>query len=177
MKFGQSLMIVALAASTLVASADASSAGVQDGSGSALEAAVMAREMARDLAPIRSRSTLEELQASGRLEQTMLGQLPEDARKRFTDSLVFSERGLASFSYPELRSNLDGFQIYQLLALFGAQHSLVAIPGIRGLNTAEFQRSDWWQVPPLMVDYPDKVCSAKASCTPWSGGICIGDNC
>ncbi|WP_152908742.1 hypothetical protein [Stenotrophomonas maltophilia] len=142
----------------------------------ALDRELDKRELAQRVAPVKSKAELVLFNAYARHKGTPLERMPAPARQRFLESLVFSETGLASFEYTDLMRNLTPGQIQEVLAIFGAQHSVMAIPGYPPLAEAAGIR------PPAgdgeyPVDYADKVCSARASCTPWSGGVCIGNNC
>lgn len=53
--------------------------------------------------------------------------LSKPALARFVDSLVFSERGLASFRTDDLAAELTVSQAYQVLALFGQQTSILSV--------------------------------------------------
>ncbi|MDY0954445.1 hypothetical protein SOM22_07645 [Stenotrophomonas rhizophila] len=134
------------------------------------------RELALAAAPIRSRHALERYISEGRLRDSSLQRMPQAARTRFLQSLVFNENGVSSFDYRDIASHLEPMEIYAVLSLFGAQRSAGAIPGFAERATAAGMR---W--PPEMieppVDYPDKVCAAKVSCAVWDGGVCIGSNC
>lgn len=65
-----------------------------------------------------------------------LHRLPASARQMFIDSLVFTPRGLGSYSYLPLQT-LSVTEIHQILSLFGVQTSLEAIPGLRARTAAE----------------------------------------
>ena len=73
------------------------------------------------LARVKSFEHLEAyLDAGGPAESPFL-HLTEDGLKRFIDSLVFTDKGLASFDALVLEAELTSSQAYSLLALFGLQ--------------------------------------------------------
>lgn len=63
--------------------------------------------------------------------------LPPSVLKGFTRSMVFTEKGLASYSYNGLTDYLSTKEIYELLSLFGVQKTISAIPGIFAKNSIE----------------------------------------
>jgi len=78
-------------------------------------------------APIQNRSDLEAYLSSNELDSTPLGYLPKDTVKPFIDSLVFTDQGLASFRYADVKGKLSPFEAYELLSLFGAERFAAAI--------------------------------------------------
>jgi hypothetical protein len=91
-----------------------------------------------------------------------LDRLPAAAKQRFIDSLVFTENGLASYTYIDLEA-LSPTEIYKILSLFGAEHTtsmitqeqLLPPPGGGGAK-----------------DYIDYECSKRATCTAKAFNIC-----
>ncbi len=117
----------------------------------------------------------------GRLDLHLIELSPESplmllsplARKQFVDSLVFGDRGLASFSYEPIVSELSAGEAYRLLSLFGAQRAIVHIPGLRKASEA-----DHWVAPaanpnPVFDDYPGYACSGRATCSESMHSICM----
>ncbi|MDH5823578.1 hypothetical protein QFW77_11330 [Luteimonas sp. RD2P54] len=100
------------------------------------ERELLERELAYELAPVKSEADLRSLLVEG-AEGTPLAALSPGAQQRFLQSLVFSEAGLASFYYEDLRAELSPTQIYRLLSLFGAQRSTPSIPGLRVKSKAD----------------------------------------
>lgn len=104
----------------------------------------------------------------GRLDLHMIELSPESplmllsplARKQFVDSLVFGDRGLASFSY-------------RLLSLFGAQRAIVHIPGLRKESEAEHVVVRSANPNPVFEDYPGYACSGRATCSTSMSSICM----
>jgi hypothetical protein len=74
-----------------------------------------------DTASIRSASALD-----AHLRETPsspLNRMSAEGKQRFLDSLVFSEKGLASYRYAELRAELTPVEIEQVLGLFGVDRN------------------------------------------------------
>ncbi|WP_139120007.1 hypothetical protein [Xanthomonas graminis] len=63
--------------------------------------------------------------------------LPVSVQDSFRKSLVFTEKGLASYSYASLSDYLSVQQIYELLSIFGAQKTISSIPGIVAKTSIE----------------------------------------
>lgn len=83
------------------------------------------------LAPVKSVTELNAHLESTRAVRSPLLHLSNDARDRFVRSLVFSPAGLASFDYRDLVHELSASQAYELLRLFGMQHTIRSMPGLR----------------------------------------------
>lgn len=73
------------------------------------------------LAPIKSAADLTRYLSSHASGTSPLDSLSPAARQRFLSSLVFTDRGLASFDYQDLVKELTPTEIYRVLSLFGAQ--------------------------------------------------------
>lgn len=143
-----------------------------------LERELADRELALQLAPIKSAADLQNHLAAHANTRTPLSLLSKGARDRFLSSLVFSSAGLASFDYSDLRAELTASQIYRILELFGAQHSTKSIPGLRIVDDSDaavMHRGNPIITP--LNDYPDYRCSARATCEYSPNKICIGSNC
>lgn len=133
------------------------------------------RELAYRLAPIKSKADIQSYLARTAGGKTPLSALSHGAKRRFLQSLVFTDRGLASFDYRDLRVELTATQIHEILSLFGVQRSINAIPGLRVVSPGDVAIAEYggdWE-----TDYSDYWCESKASCRRSTGAICIGDNC
>ncbi|HEX7840933.1 MAG TPA: hypothetical protein VF469_25825 [Kofleriaceae bacterium] len=87
-------------------------------------------------------------------------------KQHFLNSLVFTERGLGSFTYKDL-TNLPSEQVHQILSLFGAESagSLITKEPAPG-NLSVFDDGD-------LLGYG---CSnVQAACVPTDGGICLSN--
>lgn len=60
-------------------------------------------------------------------ETSPLDALSEPSRKRFVESLVFTDQGLGSYRYRELEAELSPRQAFELLSLFGAQKTVAQL--------------------------------------------------
>lgn len=133
------------------------------------------RLLDRIAAPITSRAALD-----GYLRrmppQSPLLALPTRSRNEFLDSLIFTERGLASYRYVPLQQ-IDIADAYRILALFGVQGSLAVSPAMRveSANGSVVRAS--LDTQPTPIDYPGYACLSKATCADMPGSVCIGDNC
>lgn len=103
-----------------------------------------------------------------------LDRLSVQGRQRFLASLTFSDKGLSSFRYGDLRAELTASQIYQVLSLFGAQQHTSAIPGVRVVTSADHAIMSG---PHPNTDYPNYWCASHATCLTQELAICIGANC
>jgi hypothetical protein len=140
------------------------------------------RELAFLFAPIKSKSDLQVYLAENTLRQTPFGKLSQGAQQRFLKSLVFTDRGLASFDYRDLKRELTAGDIYELLSLFGAQRTTFSIPDLKSLSaTDEFVTMLSCGATVCICDsgcdYPEYWCSSTATCSAKKGSVCIGSNC
>ena len=117
----------------------------------------------------------------GRLDLHLIELSPESplmllsplARKQFVDSLVFGDRGLASFSYEPIVSELSAGEAYRLLSLFGAQRAIVHIPGLRQESAADHVVVQSANPNTVFEDYPGYACSGRATCSTSMSSICM----
>lgn len=93
------------------------------------------------MAPIHSKEQLTEYLTQTAHTGSPLDALPPDARQRFLSSLVFSHGTVGSFDYADLQ-RLNVVQVYEILALFGAQDATRLITGskIIGENNSKALR-------------------------------------
>ena len=88
----------------------------------------------RAMAPIKSQSELAaHLRNSA---NSPLFALDKPLREAFLKSLVFTQHGLASYSWKEL-STTNVKDAYKILSLFGEQGAIDSIPGLKARNTNE----------------------------------------
>lgn len=83
------------------------------------------RRNAISLARIRSAADLDSYLRTH--ETSPLDALSEPSRKRFLESLVFTDQGLGSYRYRELEAELSPRQAFELLSLFGAQKTVAQL--------------------------------------------------
>jgi hypothetical protein len=89
------------------------------------------RDMARELAPIKSAETLRAYRSITPDATSPLAKLSVKGRAEFLASLVFSKKELAGFSTRVLENELSASEIYSVLALFGAQHLTPSLKNAR----------------------------------------------
>lgn len=143
-----------------------------------LERELINRDLAYRTAPIKSKPEALSYLARNAGRKTPLDALSKGAQQRFLQSLVFTDKGLASFYYDDLRAKLTATQIYQVLALFGAQDSTKFIPGLRIIDSTDAAIADRGnQQIRTLTDYPNYKCTPPATCAPSFSTICIGSNC
>lgn len=141
---------------------------------------LLERELAHQLAPIKSETDLRRYQLENVHGGSPIRRLSKGAQERFLQSLVFTDSGLASFDYRDLRAELTATQVHEVLSLFGVQRTTRSIPGLRVVNDADAAIVGARRVRASMmpsVDYDNYWCESRATCRPSTGGICIGDNC
>ncbi|MBX9402364.1 hypothetical protein K4L06_13700 [Lysobacter sp. BMK333-48F3] len=86
-------------------------------------------------AQVRSKAALIQYVSSN--SNSPLRKLPPLVLQNFVDSVVFTPRGVGSYSYLGLSSHLSTTEVYQVLALIGAQHTISSIPGLKVASPAE----------------------------------------
>jgi hypothetical protein len=111
------------------------------------------QEIDMDVAPIQSRADLQRHLRSG--IDSPLAKLAPRAKKAFLDSLVFTPRGLGSYSYLPL-VQLPMRDRYRVLALFGLQSDAARIPG--SAPTSEVERHMLDVAPMIQHDWGNKIC-------------------
>lgn len=92
---------------------------------------LLRRELSYALAPIKSSNDLESYLYDTAQSFSPLDRLSPSGKRRFLESLTFTERGLASYDFADLEAELSVTEIYQVLSLFGAQHTTPMIKGAR----------------------------------------------
>ncbi|MDX1442660.1 MAG: hypothetical protein R3270_02655 [Gammaproteobacteria bacterium] len=130
--------------------------------------------IASAMATIRSQEAAADFIKRPDVGTTAFGPLSSESRQKFVDSLVFTEKGLASFRYAELEAELTPTQIYKLLSLFGAQHAAFALDNARVETALDRKIRD---TVTISSDYPDYMCYPPATCVRNMFTICIGSNC
>jgi len=161
-----------------------------DLSGGAATAAIDQQLIDQEVAPIRSQAALRQY-LRVMPAKSPLRLLSASSRERFLGSLVFSKKGLASYSYEELAAHLTAFEAYKVLALFGQQSSVKVIPGLRQpdeLSRAIMLSADArgssspasGGVSPdqsTTPNIPNYGCVRRATCGQEEGKVCIAANC
>lgn len=135
------------------------------------------------IAPIKSREQLREYLIAHPGQDNPLFPLSDRAKKHFLDSLVFTERGLASFDAGSLERNLTVSQIYHVLSMFGLQRMAHTFNGARVETEADAavialgkKQDVGAEAMPCPAIYHYK-CSPPATCTGSSLNYCVTCNC
>ncbi|PXF64191.1 hypothetical protein DL796_03380 [Kangiella spongicola] len=76
------------------------------------------KELAWELAPAKTFDALEAIAQ----RRSPLDALSLDAKKRFVESVIFTENGVGGFDYRDLELELTATEIYKILSLIGQQH-------------------------------------------------------
>ena len=110
------------------------------------------------------------------LSSTHKGESPLDhlsaaARERFLASLRFGDKGLTSYSYVELESELSAGEAYRVLSLFGAQHTTSLLKKIR--QDSPVDRAIMSAPINSPYDYKDFWCLSKGTCGKSLDYICL----
>ena len=148
----------------------------QDASRLLREQALMDQDIALSLAPIRSTTQLQQhLQGNGR--HSPLAALTPGGQKRFLASLQFNEKGITSFSYDDLQAELSASQIYQVLSLFGVQHTTSFMKNARVVTpTDQALLQPLGTTGPLCpsqpCDYDQYECEKRGTCAAAFNKIC-----
>lgn len=140
--------------------------------------ALLDQDIALELAPIKSSVELQQhIRSLGK--NSPLSWLSTPARKRFIGSLRFNEKGITSFKYEDLQAELTASQIYQVLSLFGAQHTVAMMRNARVESPVDEQIMEPLMGPsgPLCpsqpCDYDGYECAKKATCATNINTICM----
>lgn len=89
------------------------------------------------IAPIKSRGQLADYLRAHVGPENPLFPLSEREKRIFLESLVFTDRGLASFNAQVLEGALSVSQIYHVLSLFGLQRAAYTFDGARVESEAD----------------------------------------
>lgn len=137
------------------------------------------RELDFQLAPIKSAADLYNyLNANRQTKLSPLHILSPGAQQRFVQSLVFTEEGLASFDYRDIRSELTATQAYELLSLFGVQRSTKVIPNLRVFSASDAAVRLSESYPSISAGLTDYECRPiPGVCIRKLGSLCIIDGC
>jgi hypothetical protein len=113
-----------------------------DGPGSCV--AKRSAQLDRAAALIRSPTDLQAWLARPRPASDPFAALSPPARARFLASLRFGPQGLASFQSADIQGELSAIEAWRLLALFGLQSTLVAMP-VLAVHSPEDEEVEAWR--------------------------------
>jgi hypothetical protein len=153
-----------------------SQAGVQASEMAApAESAVSARDIALELASVKSHVSLLAYQQITPDVVSPLSKLSPAGKAEFLASLTFNENGVTGFNYRVLENELTPTQIYSVLALFGAQHLTARLRGARIDSVADHQLLSYATAKMRRQgdDYSGYACTARATCTTSTNAICM----
>lgn len=130
-------------------------------------------------APIKSQADLKDYLRANKGEWTPLDMLSRDAKSAFLASLRFNDKGLTTFRMDVLEHELSVSEVYQLLAMFGAQRTVGMMRGAKIEN--DFDREIFQN---LERDHAAKAgcgggdhkfyeCIRRATCSKNSSNICL----
>lgn len=132
------------------------------------------RDLLLSLAPIKSKGDLAKYLQKILKSGSDLDLLSPGAKGRFIDSLVFNEKGLAGFRYDDLEAELSASEIYGIMSLFGAQHTVPLMDKARAPNKTDqavmmfFSGED-----SISKDYEGYECVSRANCARRGGGLSV----
>lgn len=149
------------------------------------------KAIAWELAEIKSVHTAEEEASKS---NSPLKKLSPYAQRVFIDSLVFTENGLGGFNYTILEEELTPTEIYKVLQLIGAQHTitmftnarietkadllLMSQKSVRQAINSKSKESDSevgvQSMPAFGADHKGYECLRRATCSRAERHICMG---
>jgi hypothetical protein len=140
-----------------------------------IESAVSARDIAFELAPVKTHVSLLAYQQITPDVVSPLSKLSSAGKAEFLASLTFNESGVTGFNYRILENELTPTQIYGVLALFGAQHLTARLRGARIDSVADHQLLSYTVAKMRRQgdDYSGYACTARATCTTSANSICM----
>jgi hypothetical protein len=143
------------------------------------------RQLALELAVIKTQADLVSLSES----KSALDLLSVSAKERFVNSVVFGDNGITGFSYTDLEAELTPTQIYSVLKLFGAQHTVSKFEHARIESAADAMllnsNLEYIKIPtgnmPISnlsgtvsrADHKGYACTGRATCSESQGQICM----
>lgn len=138
-----------------------------------IDAELRNREIAASLAPIKSREDLQRYMAATLADLNPMSRLSPAGKQRFLDSLVFNDEGaLAGFRYGDLEAELSVSEIYRIMSLFGAQHTVGLMAKARVVSKEDRQIRSAPGMS-LMADHAGYACVSRANCYQSPGFICM----
>ena len=142
--------------------------------------ALLDQDISLSLAPVKSTSDLETYIKNTPDHISPLNKLPPQSRNTFIESLTFNKNGLTGFNYAELQKHLTASEIYQIMSLFGAQHTTKLMKGIKinssideAIMTNGASDKGGPLCPTQPCDYSDYRCESRATCGPSIFSICL----
>jgi hypothetical protein len=142
------------------------------------------KQIAWAFAPVKTADDLHRISH----EESPLDALSPMAKERFIESVIFRSNGLGGFYFGDLEAELTPTQIYNILALFGAQNTvskfnkarietkadmlLLSSPTLEKFNSKIQNDSDFVS-PQMWADHKGYRCSGRATCRKSPDEICM----
>ncbi len=141
------------------------------------------KKVSWSMAPAKSKEALYEISR----EKSPLDLLSSGAKERFIESIVFNNNGIGGFKYGELEAELTPSQIYSILSLIGAQHTVSMLKNARIesendlllLSAPELKFNDNPSVNSFgrpgrrFADHKEYECASSHTCRKASDAICM----
>lgn len=89
------------------------------------------QELARELAPVKSRKDFEQLMQQDNAAAHAFARMGAENQATFVQRLTFNEKGLTGFNFKVVEDSLTVREAYQLLSVFGIQHVVRSLKGLR----------------------------------------------
>lgn len=133
------------------------------------------RDVRLAMAPIRSRTQLDQYLARTPAADSPFSKLSPGARKRFLAGVTFNERGITGFRYGDLEMELSATDAYRILSLFGVEDLVPMLAHLRTDTPADqliMAKAGTRVTPTLRADYMNYWCASRATCLPQEEAIC-----
>lgn len=142
------------------------------------------RRIAREFAAVKSLQDFHFAQSNRTPGIETLDRLPALAKNQFINDLMFTDRGLASFNYQVLEDELTYSEAYRLLSLFGVQHTVGLMKGLKVRTEVDASVKRHFGAPQNCCeeggesgggDYRDYRCIDRATCQISPSMICTSN--
>jgi hypothetical protein len=173
-----SILFGLLAANTLAVAAQAT----PDQKAAVKQKMQAQRLLAKELAPVKSLADFHRhIQSSGRAAAAF-AKLPPAMQQDFIANLRFGEKGVSSLRLGILEDALSVTEAYDILALFGYQHAIAKMPGLKVKTQTDLLARQ--TVSPMGAGLDDQdegflegyYCAGRGTCTKSTRDACT-ENC
>ncbi|HEY4079938.1 MAG TPA: hypothetical protein VGM81_04510 [Burkholderiaceae bacterium] len=148
---------------------------------------LLERRIAGALAPVKTLATFYAHLNDGSSGMSAFARLPSASQSVFIANLTFNEKGLTGFNYRVLEDSLSVEEAYSLLSMFGVQHTVGLMRGLRAVSANDLlilqsvsRLQNQGAVSPTYIrdlsDHQDYQCISRGTCESSGGRICT-DNC
>lgn len=139
------------------------------------------RALARELAPVKTLQDFYRVQGEKNKGLDAFRKLRSQAQAEFISSLVFSDKGLASYNFKVIEDSLSVTEAYELLSLFGVQDTIRHLKGLKVKTTADLLIQRKHMTPLSCCEESEENekgyrCSSPGTCSMSQTQICT-DNC